>query len=180
MRQFFNLFAAIICFGLATLLIAVTGLPDPADYTGITLSSGIRLAPVIGAYAPPFELRTSDGDLLRLADLTGNPVIINFWATWCEPCKLEMPELEQLYTDYAADGLRIIGVNLSESPQAVNQWRETFGLTFDLVLDADGAIAALYQLRGQPSTYVLSPQGMITQVFYGAVDVATLRAALNF
>ncbi|MBC8171830.1 MAG: TlpA family protein disulfide reductase, partial [Anaerolineae bacterium] len=112
--------------------------------------------------------------------LAGKPVIVNFWATWCEPCKLEMPELEQLYADYQIEGLRIIGVNLSETSQAVNEWREAFGLTFDLVLDTDGAVAALYQLRGQPSTYVISPQGMITQVFYGAVDVATLRAALNF
>lgn len=179
-NSWFYRLAASACFSLAAIFILTTGLPDPADYAGITLESGIRLAPVIGAYAPPFELYTPDGKLIRLADLTDKPVIVNFWATWCEPCKVEMPELEQLYADYEAEGLQLIGVNLGEPAEAVRQWRETFGLTFDLVLDTDGSVAMLYQLRGQPSTYVLSPQGMITQVFYGAVDVETLRAALNF
>jgi peroxiredoxin len=178
MRRLFYLLTALLCFTLAALLVTATGLPDPADYTGIEIAPGIRMAPVIGAYAPIFELRTPNGDPIRLMDLRGSPVIVNFWATWCDPCKVEMPELEQLYQQEKAHGLRIIGVNLGESSQDVSQWGDTFHLRFDLVMDTDQAVAELYHLRGQPSSYVISPDGVITQIFYGAVDFATLRGTL--
>lgn len=170
---------AVLCFTLAGWLIVWAGIPQRADFTGTVLESGIRVAPEIGALAPPFDLAAPDGEPVRLSDFQGRVVIVNFWATWCEPCKVEMPELQRLYVEAGGEGLQIIGVNTGEPAALVRGWRETFGLTFPLVLDPDGAVSELYRLRGQPSTYVIDRTGMITHIFYGPVDFGTLRQALS-
>lgn len=156
---------------------AIAGLPDRATYSG-TIADGSLYAPEIGALAPPFSLARYNGGEVDLQSLRGSPVVINFWATWCGPCAVEMPELQTLYDEMQASGVRIVGVNLSESPQAVAAWSQQYGLTFDLVLDYDGAVAALYRLRGQPSTYILSSDGIIQQIFYGPSTRSQLEAAL--
>jgi peroxiredoxin len=161
----------------AVVILIVVGLPQRADYTGVLTIPGVRpTAPEINAYAPPFALPTLMGELLQLESLRGETVLINFWATWCVPCAIEMPELQTLYEQR---DVRIIAVNLGESREEVAAWVEAFGLTFDVVLDARQEVAALYALRGQPSTYVVSPDGIITAIFYGAVKMNTLSPYLN-
>jgi peroxiredoxin len=169
-----------VCFILAGLIVIRAGLPERADYTGVVLTPGSPpTAPEIGAIAPPFTLTRPNGNTLRLSDYAGSRVIVNFWATWCEPCKVEMPELQRLYDQNRDEGLRVIGINLGESPQAVQRWIDDFNLTFDIVIDTDGAVTLLYRVLGQPSTYILNPSGIITHIFYGPVDFATLSAAIK-
>lgn len=164
---------------LAALLIVVAaGLPDRADYTGWSLSSGQWVAPELGAQAPPLAGVTVEGQALSLADLRGAPVVVNFWATWCVPCAVEMPELQQVYDAHRADGLRVLAVNMAEPPPLVRAWRDTHSLTFDLLLDPDGAAARDYRLRAWPTTFVVSPSGTITQVYFGPVSAQQLAAAL--
>ena len=166
-----------ICWVAAFFIVVQTGLPERADHTGY-IEAGQRVAPELNAVAPPFSLPTLAGNTLRLADLRGEVVVVNFWATWCEPCKVEMPELQALYQGYEERGLRVLAVNLGEGRQAAQQWVNSFGLTFDVLLDETQQVAAQYQLRGQPSTYVISPDGVITQIVYGPATRSALEAAV--
>jgi len=171
---------AALLLGVAAALMAGTGLPQRADYTGQFIGAIGRFAPEVGAIAPPFTSFTLSGGPLRLSALRGQPVIINFWATWCGPCRAEMPELQTLYEQYAADGLRVLAVNLGERQDVVSAWVDDFGLTFDIVLDPQRDLEALYRVIGQPATYVIAPDGRISDIFYGATTAATLQSRLPF
>jgi peroxiredoxin len=89
-----------------------------------------------------------------------------------------MPVLQAIYDEYQVQGLRIVAVNLGEPEEVVRDWVEAMGLTFDIVLDVQREIETLYQLRGAPSTYIVAPSGVITQIFYGATTESQLRDAV--
>lgn len=167
---------ALVCFAAALALLLVAGLPKRAAYSGQILSNGQVVAPEIGAFAPLWSALTLDSNV-DLESLRGAPVIINFWATWCVPCRVEMPELQAFHD--AHPGVRLLAVNLGETRSLIVDWVARFRLTFDIVLDSDQSIASLYRLRGQPSTYIVSPGGVITAIFYGATTRQTLEAALE-
>lgn len=171
------LLAASLCFVIAFALVIQSGLPQRASYSGVITDEN-TFAPEIDALAPPFTATNIDGETVNLLELRGSPVVINFWATWCGPCAAEMPELQAFYEAHRQDGLRLLGVNLGESPEQILSWVEQYGLTFDLLLDPQGEIANLYRLRGQPSTYVISPDGIITTIFYGPTTFSQLEMSL--
>ncbi len=174
--RFRLVFGAAICLITAVVLVVATGLPDRATYSGQVNAEGQPFAPEIGALAPPFTAATLDG-VIHSDDLRGEPALINFWATWCVPCRVEMPELQAFHD--ANPTARVIAVNLGEPRNLVVDWVAQFGLTYDIALDPDGVIAAEYHLRGQPSTYVVSPGGAIMQIFYGATTRQSLETALE-
>jgi peroxiredoxin len=171
------LLAAGLCLTAAAALVLSAGLPERAQYTGVLTEQGL-VAPELDAIAPPFTATRLDGTQVSLLELRGTPVIINFWATWCAPCKAEMPQLQALYETYPEGEIRILAVNVGEDQASIAQWADQYGLTFDLLLDPAGQIAALYHLRGQPSTYVISPEGAITSVIFGPATMMQLEAAL--
>jgi len=151
------------------------GLPERADFSGFVID-GIYVAPEIGGIAPPIEAGTLSGERVSLADFRGESVVINFWATWCAPCAIEMPELQSLHEE---TGVPILGVNIAEPEQFIDVWVDEYALTFDIVLDPDSIIYEQYRVIGQPSTYVVSPDGIITHIFYGPTTGNTLRIAIN-
>jgi peroxiredoxin len=169
---------AAACLALAAVLVVGAGLPERALFTGRILPGERPIAPEIDAIAPPFEAQTLDGSTINLFNLRGAPVVINFWATWCEPCRVEMPDLQAFYEAHHEEGLRLIAVNLGETPDAARAWTDEMGLTFDVALDPNGNIASAYLLRGQPSTYVVSPGGVITQIFFGPTTRDALEQSL--
>lgn len=171
---------AAAAFVAAFVLLVAVGLPQRADFTGVRLNpNDVRLAaPEINAFAPPITQPLLDGSRVTWDNLRGRPVIVNFWATWCGPCRIEMPELQTLYDSATPGDLEILAVNLGESREAIQQWVDAFDLTYPIVQDRDGMIAAAYRLRGQPSTYVIDPEGVIRDIFFGPVDFDRLRAAL--
>ncbi|MFW5691267.1 MAG: TlpA family protein disulfide reductase [Chloroflexota bacterium] len=178
-RLTYALIASVLIAG-AILLLAGAGLPQRADFTGYRLAGAVRpVAPEPDALAPPFTLDALNGEPVTLWDLRGQPVVVNFWATWCAPCLAEMPELQALYDAHAADGLRVLAVNLGEPADAVRAWADALGLRFDMLLDPSAATAQRYYLRGYPSTFIVSPGGVIVRVFHGPVRMADLQAALT-
>lgn len=163
----------------AVIVVIAAGLPERADFTGVAVAPGTpAIAPELNAFAPPITGTTFDGQPFDLTDLRGDPVVINFWATWCAPCRAEIPELQTLYATYAADGLHIVGVNLGEDDAAIQSWVDGFGMGFTIVPDRERRVETRYRLRGQPSSYVVAPSGIITHIFFGPVDAATLENAI--
>ena len=122
--------------------------------------------PTIGAAAPDFILRSVSGDEVKLSDFTGRPVIINFWATWCYPCRLEMPFFQTRYEQHSPN-LVILAVNFDEAPQDVRSFSNEFNLTFDPLLDPGGRVQELYQIRGYPTTYFVDEAGIIRVIHVG-------------
>ncbi len=173
-----GLLGAVTCLVTAFLIVTAAGLPQRAEFTGQIIPGELPVAPEIGAIAPPFEAVALDGQQINLGSLRGQPVLMNFWATWCEPCRVEMPDLETVYQHYGESGLRVLAVNLGETRDQIRGWVSEFGLTFDILLDDRQQLAALYQIRGQPTTYVISPAGIITHIFYGAISRHSFEAAI--
>lgn len=167
-RVLYSLISAIF-IGIGLVIIIGAGLPNRADFTGYRLPNSARpIAPEINAIAPTFPL---------LDNYRGQPIILNFWATWCEPCLVEMPDLQRLYDEFGEKGLVILAINLGESGIIVDEWRERLGLTFSIGID-DGRIAELYRLRTQPTTFIISPEGVITHIFHGTIRLDTVRNAI--
>jgi thiol-disulfide isomerase/thioredoxin len=168
---------ALLALLAAFVLVMWAGLPDRAAYTGQYVPEIGYVAPEIGAFAPPFDRQTLTGQRVQLTALRGQPVLLNFWATWCEPCRLEMPLLQTLHEEYPQ--LRILAINLGEDPVSVAEWVQRLELTFDIVLDPARQLELDYALRGQPSTYVIAPDGRLSAIFYGIAPEPALRAALE-
>ncbi len=126
-------------------------------------------SPREGFYAPDFTLGTLQGEQLKLSDLRGKIIVVNFWATWCPPCRAETPALETSYRLYKELDVVILGVNLTDqdSLKDVESFVEEFSLTYPILLDRNGAIALLYQLNGLPTTFFVDRKGVIRTVVVG-------------
>lgn len=108
---------------------------------------------------PPFKGWTSTGQEVSLADLEGQVVLVNFWASWCAECRPEMPMFERLHRDFAAQGLSVVGINFREKTTRVQQYAKTLGLTFPLVLDPQGEMFRSYGVIGLPTTFLIARDG---------------------
>jgi cytochrome c biogenesis protein CcdA/peroxiredoxin len=121
----------------------------------------------VGDLAPDFETVSDTGETLSLSDYRGQGVLLNFWATWCGPCRLEMPEFQTTYESFSNDGYTVLAVNNREILDDVTGFREEFALTFPMALDEQGVIQERYGIISYPSTYVLDRDGVIIARQYG-------------
>lgn len=130
---------------------------------------GLLPLPRQGFAAPDFSLPAADGVLYNLQDLRGRPVIINLWASWCPPCREEMPALEQVFQDYQAQGLLVLAVNATNQDdiQSALDFAEAAGVTFPILLDGSGEVSRLYLLRALPTTFFVDRQGVIREMVVG-------------
>lgn len=133
-----------------------------------------------GRAAPDFILHTLDGGSIRLSDLRGKVVLINFWATWCGPCRQEVPELVRAYTAERDRGLEIVAVNLQEQEDKVRDFADEFGMQFPIALDRTGEVASAYRVQGSglPTSVFVDRQGVVRVVRYGAMTADYLRQQL--
>lgn len=130
-------------------------------------TTGGRPQPVEGSLAPDFTARTVEGDEESVAAHVGEVILVNFWATWCGPCRTEMPALEDRYRRYRGDGFTVLAVNFDEPAEVAESYGLELGLSFPLLLDPGGRIQSLYEVRGYPSSYFVDRQGVIQIVHIG-------------
>src|SRR5216110_411403 len=131
---------------------------------GATLESG-AVAPATAA--PDFTLRTMGGPNLRLQEQRGRVVLINFWATWCGPCRQEMPHLNRLYEKYRASGFVLLGVNVDDDKRNAVDVAAKLGLKFPVLLDTDKKVSRLYELSTMPSTVLIDRDGRVRAIHRG-------------
>lgn len=127
-----------------------------------------------GEMAPDFELTTLAGDPVKLSDYQGKKVILNFWATWCPPCRAEMPDMQKYYEEQAeGEGVEILAVNLTTADKgmdAINAFMEEFGLTFPVPMDTEGDIGELYQAASIPTSYMIDTEGRVQNKIVGPMN----------
>ena len=125
-------------------------------------SSGLE-----GQSAPDFALKSSTGENLRLSEYRGDVVMINFWATWCGPCRQEMPLLDELYTRYERVGFNLLGVNIDDDSRRAMQMIEELGVNFPVLFDARKEVSKLYEVDAMPVTVLVDRIGNVRYVHHG-------------
>jgi len=136
---------------------------------GFSLFAATSLAAsdLVGQSAPDFALKSSSGENLRLSEYRGDVVMVNFWATWCGPCRQEMPLLDQLYSRYQRVGFSLLGVNIDDdSSKAMNMVSE-LGVSFPVLFDARKDVSRLYKVDAMPVTVLIDREGMVRYVHHG-------------
>ncbi|WP_078594742.1 redoxin domain-containing protein [Evansella clarkii] len=123
-----------------------------------------------GDYAPDFELEMLDGSAAKLSDFRGEKIMLNFWATWCPPCRAEMPDMQEVYEE---NDVLILAVNLTQTEtgmNAVESFVDDFGLTFPIMLDEDIEVADLYEIQPIPTSFMINSEGRIHNIAYGPMN----------
>ena len=157
-------------FGLGVGRRGAAGLQAPAGRS-------LPASPAIGAPAPDFELASLAGDTIRLSDLRGKVVLINFWATWCGPCRLEMPAMDARFRQLDPR-FAVLAVNFAEPASRVQSFVDELGLSFAVLLDPDSAVQNLYRVRAYPTSFLVDEQGIIRVQHLGLMSEKQLDGYL--
>jgi peroxiredoxin len=162
----------IVWISLSPGLIAGTGAGETA--------TELEAAAVAGHPAPEFELKTLEGQTIRLSDFKGQPVLVNFWATWCGPCRAEFPDFQKAWVDNA-DKLAIIAVNHTtlDQREQIKPFLDEFGVTFEVVLDETGDTAKAYRILGMPTSIFIDRNGIVNEVFTGPINKSYIESKLS-
>lgn len=139
--------------------------------SGLMMAAGLPAhAAVARGDAPDFTLRTADGRNLRLGEQRGQVVMVNFWATWCGPCRVEMPHLNRLYEKYRASGFTLLGVNVDDDAAKATGLADKLGLKFPVLLDSEKKVSRLFDVSTMPSTWLIDRDGRIRHEHRGYRD----------
>lgn len=131
----------------------------------------------VGSTAPDFRAKVLGQNTYKtLADYKNQVVILNVWATWCEPCKVEIPTLEKLYQEYGSKGLKLVAVSIDDyvSEDSIRKFAQHYGMTFEILHDSTHAIERQYQVTGYPETFVIGKEGTIRKKWIGPDDWSSL------
>jgi cytochrome c biogenesis protein CcmG/thiol:disulfide interchange protein DsbE len=129
--------------------------------------------------APDFDLTTLDGRAVKLSDYRGQVVLLNTWATWCPPCRAEMPQLEAYYREHQDQGFVVLAVNSEESPEAVAAFLKSQDFTFPVVLDPEGVVMGRYEVRALPTSFFIDRKGVVRGVWTGQLTPAQLQKIVD-
>jgi peroxiredoxin len=175
LQKFWTPFSTLILL-LGAAWIWVSAVPEGG------MTNGAIPAPQEGFLAPDFSLQTLDGETVSLAELRGQPVLLNLWASWCSPCRAEMPAMQRVYEDYQDLGFVILAVNATNQDRvdSVGAFTAEHGLTFPILLDFDATVSQAYQLRSLPTTFFIDQEGIIQEVVIGGpMSEALLRTRIE-
>lgn len=174
--------------GLAIAGVVKDNIENTTEFDNIALGSDVDFLATAqglekGETAPDFELTTLAGESVKLSDYQGKKVILNFWATWCPPCRAEMPHMQAYYEEQAAeDNVEILAVNLTKEDRGlekINTFKDEYGLSFPIPLDETGEVGALYQAVTIPTSYILDTQGRVQTKFVGPMDQTTIEKIIS-
>ena len=135
--------------------------------------------PIVGAIAPDVNLLNLDQEKIQLRDFIGKPVMLNFWATWCEPCRVEMPVIQDRYEKFSEEGLVVLAINAAEPQKDVETFKNELDLTFDLLLDPIADTQRLYRIQGYPTSVFIGSDGIIQAIHFGILSKARLDHYLS-
>jgi len=172
-RYWLTLLTAVLLAGIGAWLFLAGGLRQLAQ-SAVPAQMG-----EVGQPAPEFVLERPDGTVTHLADYRGSVVLLNFWATWCAPCRAEMPEIEQIYQRNRERGFEVFAINLQESPTEVQTFMADLGLSFPALLDRDGGTSRAYRARALPSSFLIDRKGTVQYVRIGTLTHDTLEEELR-
>jgi len=159
------------------LLIGVAAIAILALAFGVVWMQSAKYEPLtVGKVAPDFELPGLDEKMVRLSDYRGKVVFLNFWATWCKPCREEMPSMEVLYKNFEKDGLVILAVSIDRvtTKKDIPPFVKGMNLTFSVLVDSWGQTDKRYKLMGVPETYIIDQQGVLREKVIGPRDWTVL------
>ncbi|MXY43502.1 MAG: TlpA family protein disulfide reductase, partial [Dehalococcoidia bacterium] len=149
--------------------------PTPAPTPRTILSTSSTDAEA----APDFEVETFDGETLRLSDLNGKVVVLNFWASWCPPCRWEMPFFETMWQEYRDQGVVFVGIAMSDTLENVKAFAEESGVTYPVGLDTTTEIARAYEVLSLPTTFFIGKDGTIERKLTSAANEGLLKVFLR-
>jgi peroxiredoxin len=132
--------------------------------------------------APNFTLKTLDGQTVKLSDFRGKKVILNFWATWCPPCRAEIPDMQQFYEKHKAEGIEILAVNATEtekSAENIKKFAETYEMTFPILLDEKSNVAHTFQAQTIPTSYIIDTDGVIQKRMIGPMSYEQMKQFIS-
>ncbi len=155
--------ASALLLVLGLVWIWLSAVPDGAT------TSGQIPAPQAGFLAPNFSLSTPQGDSITLSDLRGKVILLNIWATWCPPCRAEMPAMQNTYQALQERGFIVLAVNstFQDTPAKIEPFLQEYGLTFPTLLDTNGDVTRLYQVQSLPTSFFIDKNGIIREVVVG-------------
>lgn len=172
-----NNFLPLVLAGLGLMILAVVGFytfTDQADGQGE--NNEFTFPPItVNQPAPDLTLQDLDGNQVSLSDYRGEVILLNNWATWCPPCKEEMPEFNQYYNSYKDQGFQVIAVEAGDPEQQVRAFVEETGIDFIILLDPENLSLKTYQNQSLPNSFVIDREGNLRLAWTGAINLATLE-----
>lgn len=152
------------------LAIIIVGMLGWAVYDFVINRDSTEVGTSVGDMAPDIELTTLNGETVKLSDYRGNKVFVNFWATWCPPCRAEMPDIQKFDND---EDVQILAVNLTSTEKSVDdvqKFVDELGLTFPILKDEKGKVEQMYKVNAYPTSYLIDSDGVIRKVSLGAMN----------
>jgi peroxiredoxin len=171
-REAWHLLAAFCC---AALLSTLPSIAWPQHDHHTSQSAG----PVVGSRAVPFDLNSLDGKSVGLAKFRGKPLVVNFFASWCDPCREEMPLINELASEGAKEGYSVLGIAVEDSRAAVMEYAKESKLVFPIALDLNSTVKRAYRIFGPPATFFIDGQGIIRDVVLGPITPERAREAMK-
>ena len=163
------LICALVCLALSSTVIWSQNVPQV----------GQKPAPTVGAAAIDFKLKSLDGKSVDLETFRGKPLVINFFASWCDPCREEMPLLNQLASGSNKDGYTILGIAVEDTRAAVTQYVEEAKLVFPVALDLNSTVKRAYRIFGPPATFFIDSRGILRDIVIGPMTPERVREGLK-
>ena len=170
MMKWFGLIGVVLVLGLGWIWVSRVQAVAQPDH--------LQPSPAVGYLAPDFELATLDGDVFTLSDQRGTPLVLNFWATWCGPCRSELPSLQDAAERYEGE-VMIVGVDQGEETAVVQAYVDQMGLSFPIPMDSALEAANIYNVKGMPTTYFVDAEGVIRYIWSGEMNSVILAEGIS-